>query len=139
MKRDFALGQSNELLGGGKIYDLHNHYDLGGIAIFSTGCACVWFTPSEEHGAGRPAVVIDIGGIDHLEMTSGVAMGRVRDLVEMGYKSPDDPDLDWLMGERTAKADDHFVFSFGPIDFLRVHGTSMQLHERAPHAPLISV
>jgi len=130
--KNFTVGQANEILSGGKIYDLHNHYDFGGITIASNGCASVWFTANGEHGKGLPPVTLDMEGIDFLAMSSGVAMGRVRDLDEVGYKQASDQDLNWLLPEQAASDDDHLVLSFGPSDFLRIHAASMRLREGAP-------
>ncbi|HEX8781495.1 MAG TPA: hypothetical protein VF728_10050 [Nocardioides sp.] len=130
MARTFKVGQSNELVSSGKIYDLHGHYDFNGLAVLSGGRARLWFVPNDEHGVGRSSVVIEVEGVDYLELTSGVATGKVRDVDEMGYKNPGDRDLDWLLEERASTDGDHFVLRFGPNDFLRIHGQSMALRER---------
>jgi hypothetical protein len=131
MARAFKVGQSNELVSAGKVYDVHNQYDFDGFAVLSGGRAYLWFVPNSEHGAGMPPVVIKIEGVDFVEVSSGVAMGKVRDVAEMGFKNPGDRDLEWLLGERASTDKDHFVISFGPSDFLRIHGDSMAVREWA--------
>ena len=129
MDRNFSIGQANELVLDGQSFDLHNCYDFGGVVIMSTRRVQFWFTPDTEQTKNVNALVIDILGIDVLEITDGIMLGTMRDLDEMGFKNPADVDLDWLMGEHHATGADHLVFSFGPREYVRVHGKRAQLRE----------
>jgi hypothetical protein len=130
MNRNFIVGQGNELVLEGRIFDLHNCYDFSGIAIASTSCAQLWFKPNPEHSSNISPLVLEVHGLSVLELSSGVVLGTVRDLDEVGYKNPGDGDLDWLMSERTATGEDHLVFRFGPSDHIRIHGACAQLREQ---------
>lgn len=129
VERNFLVGQSNELVVGDRTFDIHNSYDFGGIAIASGGCVRLWFTPNQEHGRGVSAFVLDVTGVDRLELSEGVALGAVRDLEEVGFKNPDDNDLDWLVSEVHASRGDHLLFSFGSKEYIRVHGERCHLEE----------
>lgn len=129
MDRNFSIGQANELVLDGQLFDLHNCYDFSGIVVMSTGRAQLWFRPNPEHTKNVNALVVDVLGVDVLEITQGVLLGTVCDLDEVGFKNPGDTDLDWLVGERHARGNDHLVFSFGPDEHVRVHGERAQLRE----------
>lgn len=135
MARNFAVGQSNEFLSAGRLYDVHNQYDFLGVAIASSGHATLWFAPNEEWGQGMPPFAIEVEAVDYFAVSDGVGRGRVRDVDELGYKRPNDHDLDWLMDEGAATDEDHLVISFGPKDYLRIHGQRMLLREAAPRDP----
>jgi len=75
------------------------------------------------------ALVLDVNGVDRLELSDGVALGAVCDLEEIGFKNPDDNDLDWLVSESHATGEDHLVFSFGSKEYVRVHGERGHLEE----------
>lgn len=130
MERNFCVGQANELVLNGRVFDLHNCYDFLGIAVASTRAAQLWFTPSPAHTARTEHLVLEVEGLSVLEMTGGVTAGRVRDLDEVGYKNPGDADLEWLVGECGAEREDHLVFRFGPSDHVRVYGERAELREQ---------
>ena len=130
MLKNFSVGQANELVLGDRIFDLHNWYDFTSLVIFSEKRVQLWFTPSTEHRGDGEVLVIDVQGVGVLEITQDVLSGNARDLDEIGYKSPGDDDLDWLIGERQATSADHLVFRFGPSEYVRVHGDRAQLHMR---------
>lgn len=130
MHRNFSVGQANELVLDGRIFDLHNWYDFTSLVIFSEKRVQLWFTPSPEHRDNGDVLVIDVQGVGALEITQDVLLGNARDLDEIGYKNPEDGDLDWLIGEHQATSADHLVFRFGPSDYVRVYGDRAQLHVR---------
>jgi hypothetical protein len=90
----------------------------------------------DQGSEGRP-LVLDIEGVDRLELSAGVTLGAVCDLDEIGFKNPDDDDLDWLVSESHATSSDHLVFSFGPKEHIRVHGKLCQMREY--HRPMHSL
>jgi hypothetical protein len=130
MDRNFSVGQGNELLLEGQVFDLHNCYDFLGIAIASTRCAQLWFKPNPEHTQNVDLLVLEVRELSVLEVSKGILLGTVRDLDEVGYKNPGDKDLDWLVGERLATGRDHLIFRFGSSDHVRIHGASAGLYER---------
>lgn len=129
MKKSFTVGQANELVQHSRSYDLHNCYDFGGLSIAPTRRLRLWFTPNAEHGIGLPSLVIEMSGLEFLELSEGFGVRQLQDLAELGYKGPEDRDLDWLVGEDKATEADHLVFRFSPDDYLRVHARSADLCE----------
>ncbi len=127
MNKNFSVGQANELIHDGRVYDLHNCYDFGGITIPGVGSVKLWFSPNPEHGKGQVPVAIEVESLEFLEFSEGFGVGGVESLDEMGYKSPGDRDLDWVAGEDKATSEDHLVFRFGPTTHIRIHGKRMVL------------
>lgn len=132
MNKNFEIRQGVELVREGHAYDLHNCYVFGGIAVTSSRRAAVWFMPDAEFGSDQPAIVIEVTGISTLELSAGVARGAARDVDELGYKAPDDRDLEWLIAESQARDGDHMVLRLLPDDFLRIDAASLELREASP-------
>ncbi|HEY0839418.1 MAG TPA: hypothetical protein VGD74_04480 [Vulgatibacter sp.] len=127
MEKNFSVGDAIELVVGGVRYDLHNWYDFEGIVVLSEALAQLWF---RSHNGNEPSLVLEINGVTDLEVSSGVLMGRCRDVEEIGYKHPSDRDLDWLVAEERSTKRDHLVFRFGIDDYIRIHGERAGLFTR---------
>jgi hypothetical protein len=131
MQKDFQIGQSNELIKDGVLYDLHNLYDFGGIFVDGSRCVHISFMPNVVHGKGQHPIIVEFDEVDYLEFSQGFGMRPITELDEMGYKSPGDRDDKWLMTEEQAGADDHLFFRLGlGDDFVRVHSRRARLSER---------
>ena len=123
MKKDFVIGQSNELIQNGKIYDIHNHYDVFDIAFVSKKNLEITFIPNAVHGKNSPAIKLEFVGIDYLELRLNYENESVSDLDEMGYKQCTDQNIEWLLTEEQATDKDHMFFRLGGENFIRVHST----------------
>jgi hypothetical protein len=132
MNKTFKIGQSNELVQGGKVYDLHNQYDLSTVVISTDRSLRLSFEPNPEHGLGCPALDLDIDEIDFLELSKEIGTKGVRDIEEMGYKEPSDRDDEWLLSEDQASSTDHLFVRLADGHFIRVHGMNAVLTERIP-------
>ncbi len=126
MDKDFLIGQSNELVRGDRVFDLHNQYDFSGVAVGFDRTAQVSFDPNPEHGRGEPPVTIDFLGIDYLEFSAGFGSRPIPDLEEMGYMSPDRRDDEWLLSEQQAERTDHMFIRLGS-DSIRIHSQQARL------------
>jgi hypothetical protein len=127
MEKKFELGQSNEILKGGRIYDLHNMYDFTGIYVGANRDVHISFQANAEQGRGQPSLALVFSGVDYLEFSPGFGARAVQDLDELGYKSPDDRDDEWLLTEQQATPGDHLFLRFGGGDFIRVHSQQARL------------
>jgi hypothetical protein len=121
MEMDFALDQGNAVIRNGLLYDLHNFYDFAGAAIDGKKLVTMSFVPNRVHGSGAVPLTIEFSEIDVFELSPGFAVEDVTDIDEMGFKNPNDQDLDWLLDQRQATPTDHLVFRFAGGHFLRVH------------------
>jgi hypothetical protein len=121
MEKNFEIGQSNEVLAGGKVYDLHNLYDLSEVRIGRSRDVWISFEANAEHGQGQPRLVLTFAGVDYLEFSPRFGARPVRNVDEMGYKNPDDRQDEWLLTEQQATRADHLFLRLGGGDFIRVH------------------
>lgn len=130
MEKDFKLGQSNEVIKNQSIYDLHNQYDLLEITISAKKRELkMAFEPNAEFGIHKPPVVFIFSGINHLEFSKTFGGQVVSTLDEVGYKSPDDRDDNWLLSEEQATADDHLFFRMEGQNFIRIYCKKASLIE----------
>ncbi len=122
MEKEFLIGQSNELIKTGRIFDLHNSYEFVGIVLKSKERYFqMLFEPSSEQGKGNLPVSLIFKAIDYLEFSPNFGVRPIYGLDEMGYKNPDDRDDKWLLDEQQSTHDDHLFFRLDGGDFIRVH------------------
>lgn len=127
MNRNFELGQSNEILQSGRVYDLHNDYLPSAVVLdLQVGALKISFSRiSQNHSVNHCALVFH--EVDSLEISGNVCAASGLD--EMGYKGTDDYDYEWLSGESQSVTGDHFVIRFDGGATLRVHGVSAEFIE----------
>lgn len=128
IKKNFVVGQSNELIKENVLYDLHNLYDYVGCVLSSTSRFWVFFEPNSTYGTKQIPIAIEFEGLIFLEFSPNLGVGHVQDLEEMGYKSPDDRDDNWLLTEEQANGADHLFFRFSGA-FIRVNSIVAFLRE----------
>ncbi|MEJ1338508.1 MAG: hypothetical protein RPU40_06480 [Candidatus Sedimenticola sp. (ex Thyasira tokunagai)] len=132
MKKEFLLGQSNEVIKADKIYDLHNLYDFVGIALNGKDRQLrILFEPSPSYGERSVSVSLVFNEIDYLELSSNFGSRVIQNLDEMGYKNPDDQDDEWLLDEQQSTPNDHLFIRFEGNDFIRVHCQHADIVEAA--------
>lgn len=129
MNRDFRVGQSNELIKGERIYDLHNCFDFDGLDVSEAGELRLTFKPSAIHGGGYSSVFVFAQGVDRLTVSSDFGPTTVKDLEEIGYKSTDDEDDNWLLTQKQATPSDDLFFRFNDGHYVRFHSESTSLIE----------
>lgn len=132
MKKTFEIGQSNELIKAGKIYDLHNMYDFIGLVLKAKGRQLdLLFKPNPEYGKDQLPISLNFEQIDYLELSPNFGTRVISGLDEMGYKNPEDCEDEWLMDEQQAICSDHLFFRMDDGDFIRVHCRNADLVEAA--------
>jgi len=130
MKKGFRIGQSNEIVKSGKIYDLHNLYDFVGIILKGKERRLqILFDPNLEHGKDQLSISLNFEEIDYLEFSPNFGARVISGLEEIGYKNPEDRDDEWLMDEQQATSSDHLFFRLDGGDFIRVHCQNADLAE----------
>jgi hypothetical protein len=138
MNLDFRVGQSNELIKGERIYDLHNCFDFGGLDVSEAGELRLTFKPNTIHGGGYSSVLVFAQGVDRLAVSSDFGPTTVEYIEEIGYKSPDDADDNWLLSQKQATPSDDLFFRFNDGHYVRFHSKSASLIERSEPACLLA-
>ena len=128
MKKNFKIGQSNELEQGEKFFDLHNCYDFSGFYLEAKK-ALLFFEPDLDYGEGLPSIVIEFIGLIYLGISSNFCSTKKVHLDEMGYKNPGDFDDEWLLGEAQADEKDHMFFRFVGGQSVRLLASQAKLKE----------
>ncbi|MBK6918308.1 MAG: hypothetical protein IPH07_13010 [Deltaproteobacteria bacterium] len=132
MIKNFVVGQSNELLMDGRVHEIHNFYRFGGLNIGPDRFIVISFVPCEPNTMDFPRLKLECRDVDYFELSSQFGCKDVREVDEMGYKSPGDLDDEWLMTEQQASAADHFFLRLEHCAYIRVHGRYMRLVIVAP-------
>ena len=134
MLKDFYVGQSNELVKAGRVYDIHNRYDWVEL-VAEKRRVTLRFEPVSEAPPETPPVVLTFEDVDALERSSGIPDRGSLLVLEMGYKNPADQDDTWLMSEAQAGPDAHLFFRFEGDEYLRVHSQTAKLAELSRKSP----
>lgn len=122
MERDFKIGQSNELIKEGVVYDIHNMYDFLGIEIGSGRVIRILFGPNVTYGMRCPLIALSVYGVQYFEVSPGFGTRVISDVDELGYKRSSDRDDVWLLTEQQATIGDHLYIRFVGDDFIRICG-----------------
>src|SRR5690606_23154457 len=76
---------------------------------------------SGRRGRGAKMLSIKFQGVDYFELSQNFVKNLTVDIDEIGYKTPVDRNVDWLVGEDKSSADDHMIFRFTNDEFVRIH------------------
>ena len=120
MKRNFMIGQSNEIIYKGKVFDLHNEYDLENLRFGPDHVALLSFEPNSQHGKEGLSLVLNFNLVDFIELSQIFSSHRNRDLDEIGFIGAKQRDDSWLLDEDQATSADHLFFRLGS-GFVRIH------------------
>lgn len=124
MKKNFAVIDAVAIQDENGYHDIHNYFDLSGLVVsFIDREVKVRFDRCDDGSVATVGgLILQFSNVDYLDISPGVFMTMVRDVVEFGYKSPNDFDHDWLKSEIQADATDHFFIRLSGDEFIRVHG-----------------
>lgn len=136
MRRTFKLGQSNEVVKSGQVYDLHNDYaPIAVVFDTQTNDLKLLFKRLSADKAGlRVALVFN--EVDVLHINGNIGASGFSGLDEMEYKGADDDDYDWLATEAQSAVSDHMIFRFDGGATLRVHSATADIVEAQALAAL---
>lgn len=129
MKKDFHLTSSVEVTKDESSFDLHNCYGFSGLHLHSNK-VMIGFIPDPIWGKGQPDVLITFSEVRYLEVNvdfSKTCLPGCLDFDEMGYKSPQDIDYDWLLSENQANFQDHLFFRFEADQYIRIYASQVNL------------
>ena len=130
MKKNFSVADAVAIQVDNDYYDLHNDFDLSLFeADFAKKVLRLTFSrvrESEKIERGTD-ITLTFHEVDCLMVSAGVLGKLIREIVEIGYKSPDDFDHDWLMKEGQTSIGDHFFLRLAGDEFIRVHSKEVQM------------
>lgn len=124
MEKDFLILDAVAIQIGSDYCDLHNDFDLSSLRVdFADRTLHLWFSPAPTNSSATPNknVSLSFYDIDYLSVSSALLARMTQDVVEIGYKNPDDFDHDWLIRESQATSADHLFIRFSGDEFIRVH------------------
>ncbi|MCK9812647.1 hypothetical protein M1B35_00420 [Pseudomonas sp. MAFF 302046] len=116
MEKNFFLASNVSIQRGDQQYDLHNYFDLSGIAVDFFERSVILTLKSIESACADSLfkrLVITFLEVDYLDVSPGTLKGMVFEVAELGYKPADDFDHDWLVMESKSTKEDHFFYSVG--------------------------
>lgn len=124
MKKNFIVDQAIYVNIKNNCYDLHNDYAF--IACnFAPSKSLIYLTwlrlDRKWVKASYPnKIVIVFHDILFFYISNALMTEKVTTIQEIGYKDPDDKDLDWLNDERNFTANSQIIFRFENDEFIRV-------------------
>lgn len=126
MNKNFSIDSAIEIKFEGNLYDLHNRYDFKELKIdVTTHSAKLLFTINNDTTGYASEISFTFSQIDYFELSSNFTSRLTHELEEMGYKNPEDNNIDWLIKENKSTEKDHLLFRFINDEFLRIHAKSV--------------
>ncbi|WP_407315901.1 hypothetical protein [Pseudomonas sp. nanlin1] len=120
MVRNFTIPYSIAIAFNGAEYDLHNNFTAAKMEFdFEKKSLHVRFEPWGEPEDRQPVNLI-FEKIDSLFISPEILSIEELFLEELGFKSPDDVDYDWLTSEAKSTPLDHFVIALSECRYIRV-------------------
>ena len=130
MKKNFIVGQSNEVIKGKNLYDLHNLYNFVEVCVNTENSQLkILFQPLDGFQKQKNSIVFIFHSLDYLELSTDFGTRKITTLEELGYKAPNDYDTDWILSENQSSPDDHLFFRLNKDNYVRVHSEKVNLLE----------
>ena len=124
MKKNFIVDQGVYINIKNHCYDLHNNYEFIGcnIAPFKSIIYLTWIKLDRKWVKQSDPNKIDIVFHDILtfSISNTFMTEKVSTIQEIGYKDPDDKDLNWLNSEEHISQTYQIIFRFENDEFIRV-------------------
>ena len=124
MKKNFIVDQGVYIKIKNNCYDLHNNYDFISCKFepFKSIIYLTWLKLDTKWGnlSDPSKIVIVFHNILSFSMSNAFMTEKVTTIQEIGYKDPDDKDLDWLNGEEYFNPNSQIIFRFENDEFIRV-------------------
>ncbi len=130
MLKDFVIADAVAIQIGSQYIDLHNFYDFVQLRLSPMdGTVEMFFrrVSGLEAPADHPLTVeLLFSDVDYLAVSSEVGKQSERSVHEIGYKEPNDTDLDWLDDEKHATPAAHLFVGLDNDQFVRIHARRVQ-------------
>jgi hypothetical protein len=124
MKKTFSIPSSIEIAYEGCNHDLHNCYSFSQLEFYCKGKSLrIHFDADAAYvkNTSPKSIIIQFDMVDYFQISPDFVNQITPDFEELGYKNPDDMDIDWLLQEEESSPDDHLMFAFSGGAYLRVH------------------
>ena len=133
MKKNFIVDKGVYLLNQDNCYDLHNNYHFHQCTIIPNKATIIliWLRLDKEWVQDNQPkeVVINFKNVSFFVISDNIFNDRIVQIQEIGYKDPDDKDLDWLNNESFFLEDSHIIFRFENDEFMRIHAEYAEVKE----------
>lgn len=124
MNRNFSIADAVAIQVDGSYSDLHNDFDLCELTVnFLERLVRLRFDRTRNAGPSPNVrrLVLEFVEVDYLDVSPGVLRMMTCYFNEVGYKSPQDFDHDWLMPESQSGIADHIFLRLSGDEFIRLH------------------
>lgn len=128
MIKNYQIGQNNELVVKGAIYDIHNNYDFHGL-IYESNSNALYLEFKKYQSSDLGRLVLSFEVISYFKASENFFISAVKNIDEFGYKKPRDYDDSWLLNEEQSEVVDHFFVRMEGGHFLRVYAEKSNLKE----------
>ncbi|NWC00539.1 hypothetical protein HX882_32175 [Pseudomonas gingeri] len=125
MIKNFSIPDSVTLQINERVFDLHNDFNVYAVSKnFQENVLEVTFASTVEGIKPQERITVTFHEIDALLLSSNALNLAEPDLMEMGYKNPEDFDHDWINRESVSTSEDHLFFRLCGDEFIRLHSKS---------------
>ncbi|MFT4926262.1 MAG: hypothetical protein ACI8WB_002360 [Phenylobacterium sp.] len=125
MKKNYMIDQAIAVHCETLYFDLHNEYDFKQFNFkVDSKTLSLLFEPNiyaSNDNKKLGGITMIFSSVDYLEVSHDFVNHVTHSLIEMGYKTPNDKDLDWLITEKNFEADHHVVLRFSNDEYIRLH------------------
>lgn len=136
MIKNFIISSSVNLKFDGQEPDLHNCYRVQTITHCSqTRTFKIIFSQTYPPNAPTTLITLEFSNTAILSVSENIFNLKEPYLEEMGYKNPDDTDLDWLIEQRKSTPDDHLILRFCDDEYIRVYCDRATATAQHPELP----
>ncbi|MES2403693.1 MAG: hypothetical protein V4567_05055 [Pseudomonadota bacterium] len=115
----------------GKHFDLHSFYSLEGFVVNpASGTVLLKFSSIKEFRDKVHDVqmlTLEFSEITYLEFSPKFCTNTTDSLEEIGFKSPDDRDDNWLKNLEQSEPDDHLFVRLSSLEFFRVRCSAIRV------------
>lgn len=123
MIKNFTVAQGVEICAESKVVDIHNCYAFTKIEFEIIGRNLVLTFLRNDYGvkSGSPTnVLLRFNEVQVFAVSEAFGSSTTTEVEEIGYKPPDDRNLDWLVPEDRRTDKDHIVIRLANDEFIRV-------------------
>jgi hypothetical protein len=131
MTKNFIIDKAIYLLFNSKYYDLHNHYLLECIILnpLEKKIKLSWVKRNKSLISSENDIIIEMifTGASYFQLSSNFISNSINTIQEIGYKDPQDFDLDWLNYEIHFHEKQHIFLRFEDDEFIRIYAENIEV------------